>query len=291
MTRPQFARILQRLYQGKLSQDIAYSLVSFAVLAMSGIVINIVIASLRDADALGTFNIAYAVYIVGSQLAVWGLHYSVLRHSAFYESDPVERGHLLLTAGACALAMGVLTASVVALAEPLFALIFSNETTGKAIRNAALGLVLFPLNKVLMAYLNGLRRMKAFAVMQAVRYLTVMLLVSVIAVSSQPIEIATLCFFLAELITLLLTSVYIANSKLAGELRFCRTWIQRHFAFGTKSLLVGIFYEVNSRIDVLMVGFFLSERATGAETGQRHLPGSIERRAARHPAANRHRKI
>lgn len=263
MIRPLIAQALHSLRHQKLSQDIAYSLGSFVVLAISGIVINIVITGLRDAAALGVFNLAYAVYIVASQFAVWGLHYSVLRHAAFYADDPGERGHMLLTAAVCALVMGAVAAAVVALAEPLFARAFGSETTGAAIRNAALGLALFPLNKVLIAYLNGLRRMKAFSVLQAVRYAAVMALVAVVAASPWPIETATFCFFLAEALTVTLACAYIARKKLAGALRFTRAWIKRHYAFGSKGLAAGMFAEVNSRIDVLMIGFFLSDRATG----------------------------
>jgi O-antigen/teichoic acid export membrane protein len=263
MIRSVIALGLHSLRHQKLSRDIAYSLGSFVVLAISGIVINIVITGFRDAEALGVFNISYAVYIVASQLAVWGLHYSVLRHSAYYESDMVERGHLLLTAAVCALAMGVIAAGLLTLAVPLFVRAFGSETTGAAIGNAALGLLLFPLNKILIAYLNGLRRMKAFSVLQAVRYLAVMLLVTAVTVSSLPIETATYCFFMAEAFTVLLSLVYIWRQKLAGELRFTRAWMLRHYAFGSKSLPAGMFAEVNSRVDVLMVGFFLSDRATG----------------------------
>jgi O-antigen/teichoic acid export membrane protein len=100
-------------------------------------------------------------------------------------------------------------------------------------------------------------------VLQAVRYLAVMLLVTAVTVSSLPIETATYCFFMAEAFTVLLSLVYIWRQKLAGELRFTRAWMLRHYAFGSKSLPAGMFAEVNSRVDVLMVGFFLSDRATG----------------------------
>ena len=256
-------QVLHSLRHQKLSQDIAYSLGSFMVLAVSGIVINILIMGLRDAAALGVFNLSYAVYIISSQFATWGLHYSVLRHAAFYESDPSERGHMLMTAAICAITMGVVTAGVVALCEPLFALIFSSDITGSSIRNASLGLVLFPLNKVLISYLNGLRRMRAFAILQAVRYCAVMVLVWVVAASPLPIDSFTYCFLLAETVTMVLCSLYIFRQKLTGELRITLGWIQRHYAFGTKGLAAGMFAEVNSRVDVLLIGFFLSDRATG----------------------------
>ena len=91
------------LLSGKLTRDIGYSLGSFAVLALSGLVINLVITALRDAAALGVFNQSYAIYILVSQLATFGLHYSVLRHAAMHDADAEERGRVLLNAAACAL--------------------------------------------------------------------------------------------------------------------------------------------------------------------------------------------
>lgn len=263
MIRPVYSGLLQSLRSQKLSRDIAYTLGSFLVLAISGIVINIMIMGFRDAAALGVFNLAYAVYIVISQFAVWGLHYSVLRHAAYYETDPVERGHMLLTAMVCSVATGLIAAVGLVVTVPLLTEAFNSEATGAAIRNAALGLAFFPLNKVLIAYLNGLRRMKAFAVLQAFRYVAVMMLVSAIAISTLPIEFATFGFLVAEILTVLLTCSYIINKRLTGALRFTPTWISRHYRFGAKALPAGMFAEVNSRVDVLMIGFFLSDRATG----------------------------
>ena len=247
----------------KLSQDIAYSLGSFVILAISGIVINVVVVATRDTTALGVFNLSYAVYITASQFATAGLHYSVLRHTALHEDSAAQRGSLFLTAAVCATALGVASAGFLYLAEPFFARLFSSDVTGLAIRNAALGLMLFPINKVLLAYLNGLRRMKAIAVLQSFRYLAIMGLVTAIAGSELAIHTMTYCFVVAEAGTLVLGLIYLANRKLVVAPSFSRDWMRRHFTFGAKGLMAGMFVEINSRIDVLMIGFFMNEQAVG----------------------------
>lgn len=247
----------------KLTRDIAWSMGSFFVLAISGIVINISVTAFRDAAALGVFNLAYAVYIVISQFAVWGIHYSVLRHTAYYKEALAERTRMLCTAVCLSLLLGIIFAALTALAESLFVRVFASPSTGAAIRNAALGLLLFPLNKVLLAYLNGLREMKAFSIFQGLRYFLVMLFVSAVAASSLPIELTAISFFIAECMTALAVLVYIARQRLIQSPQFCVKWMKKHFVFGSKGLLGGMFAEVNSRIDVLMIGYFLSDRATG----------------------------
>lgn len=253
----------QRLGRDKLSQDIAWTLGSFVVLAASGIVINIVVTRLRDADALGVFNQAYAVYIIVSQFAVWGMHYSVLRHAALFDTDPAERGRMLATAGLCSLLLGTLAACALWLAQPLLASAFDSAPTGRAVGYGALGLILFPLNKVLLAYLNGLRRMKAFSLLQGVRYAVVMVVVAAVAASPWPVEMATFAFAVAEAVTASGAMFYIARRQLTGPLVPMRAWVKKHFAFGSKGLMAGMFAEVNSRIDVLLIGAFLSDRAVG----------------------------
>ena len=126
-----------------------------------------------------------------------------------------------------------------------------------------LGLIFFPLNKILISYLNGLRCMKAFSILQAMRYLVVMALVTAIAASELPIELATFCFVAAELLTATLALIYIKHARLVDQLSFSREWVLRHYRFGTKGLAAGMFAEVNSRIDVLLIGFFLSDKETG----------------------------
>lgn len=249
--------------QNKLSHDIAWTVGSFAVLAASGIIINVVVAALRDASALGVFNLSYAVYIVASQVAVLGIHYSVLRHSAYHAADAEQRGAMLFTGGVMALALGVLAAAAIFLAAPLFAQAFDSPRTGEAIRHAAFGLILFPLNKVLIAYLNGLRHMRAFALLQANRYLLVTAWVSWISASAHEFELAALGFVVAEAVTSVAVLAYLLLNALAGRPRFARAWVRNHLGFGSKSLLAGMFVEMNSRVDVLMIGIFLPDRAVG----------------------------
>jgi len=257
------SRLTHKLRHQKLTRDISYSMLSFFVLGISGVVINIIISASRDMAALAVFNLAYAVYIIASQFAAWGVHYSVLRHAAFYHNDQGERGRMLCTAGALSLILGFIVAAIIYLCEPLFVHLFHSEDTGLAIRHIAWALLLFPLNKVLLAYLNGLRRIKAFSAIQALRYLAIMVFVACIALSAAPIADAAYAFIVSELLTTILCLVYLFQENLANDLRLSGNWLFKHLDFGSKSLMVGMCTEINTRVDVLVIGYFLSDNATG----------------------------
>ncbi|MBL8325294.1 MAG: oligosaccharide flippase family protein, partial [Rubrivivax sp.] len=235
----------------------------FVMLAISGMVINLVVAGVRDAASLGVFNQAYAVYIIASQLATLGLHYSVLRHAALHDADGQVRGRMLFTAAACALGLGAVAAVAVGLGAGLLGQLFDSPATAGAIGWAAPGLLLFSLNKVLLAYLNGLRRMRAFSILQGLRYLLVMGVVCGVAASPVPVEMTTLGFIVAEAATAAGALLYIARRGLAQHLHFDREWLRQHLRFGSKGLAAGMFAEFNSRIDVLLIGVFLPDREVG----------------------------
>jgi O-antigen/teichoic acid export membrane protein len=46
-------------------------------------------------------------------------------------------------------------------------------------------------------------------------------------------------------------------------MRFDREWVAEHLRFGAKGLAAGMFAEFNSRIDVLLIGVFLSDSEVG----------------------------
>ena len=256
-------QIIGKAGKDKLTIDIAWSMGSFIILALSGIIINIAITFFRDASALGVFNLAYAVYIVISQFAAWGIHYSVLRYSAYYKNSITERSVMLMTALVVTFVLGGFFSISTMLAEPLFYKIFGSESAALAIQNAAYGLIIFPINKVLLAYLNGLREMKAFSIIQGIRYASVMVVVAVISSMHVGVEYITFAFIVAEVITAFCALSYILIRKQLQISSISSFWFKKHILFGSKGLFGGMFAEINSRVDVILIGFFLGDRETG----------------------------
>lgn len=257
------AKIKQLLSTSKLSRDLVWTGGSFAILAVSGVLINIVIAWFRDATSLGVFNLSYSVYIIASQVAVAGVHYSILYHTAYYSDDSKKRNTMLWTAIIMALLTGVIVALGIYSLSDIFGKIFGSPQTAQALKLVALGLLLFPVNKVLISYVNGMRHMRAFSLFQSARYLLVMGWVTFLSVSEMPFYYALLAFFVAEVFTVIATFCYLVFSGLLRSLSFSLEWCRKHLHFGSKSFVAGMFLEINTRVDVLLIGAFLTEKAVG----------------------------
>ena len=71
----------------KFSSDLIWNYLSLAVLAASGIIINVFIANYYGAKYLGVFNQIFAIYALLSQISIGGLHYSTLKHISYNQNN------------------------------------------------------------------------------------------------------------------------------------------------------------------------------------------------------------
>ena len=251
-------------FDGKFLTDTAWNYAAFAIMAATGVILNFFIATHFGIETLGVFNQIYAVYIITAQLAVLGLHDSAQKHNAEYLDFPerlevVSAAALWLAAGS-----GLLTAIMIfALSGPIGRLAES-EAVGRGIALAAPGLLFFALNKVLMGILNGRRRMKAFAAAQAFRVSVILASCLCVAALDLPGYVLGASFTIAE-VALLPGLLWVLRPPLTGfaEDADFRGWTANHFRFGTKALVNGFLGESYIRVDIIMLGVFVSDHAVG----------------------------
>lgn len=246
----------------KLTGDILWNFVSFGIIAINGIILNILIVSIYGSSALGLFNQIYAVFIVLSQLAVNGIHFSVLKSVSLEDRQP-ELSRLFSSA---LMTTGIVSLVVIGITFPLVnqaSNIFQSEFMNTGIILTLPGLFFFSLNKVILAFLNGKRKMKTFAAFQGLRsvfMVAFLLLHSWLIHNGNSLSII---FSLSEglLFLTLLPFVY-RNLSLHFDKAYLQNAIQ-HFKFGLKATSGNILLELNTKVDVLILGLFVSDREVG----------------------------
>ena len=86
------AGFAEKNLSSKTARDLSWNYVSFFIMGISGILMNAIVAATMGVAALGVFNQIMAVYVLTSQVAVGGVHYSGLKHVAEYADDPEALG-------------------------------------------------------------------------------------------------------------------------------------------------------------------------------------------------------
>ena len=255
---------LTDLLRSKFNRDVLWNLGSLAVLSVGGILVNALILRFRGAEALGVFNQVYAIYIIASQVGVGGLQFSVLKYVS-HNQDDVRKCAAITTA---ALMMVALISSLVGLAGYLLkdwaGVWLQSPGVAQGLTLVLPGLLFFSLNKALIMALNGLRHMRAYAIFKALRYLLIPGGIIGIIASDLPDASLSLALSFAEGLLFVGLLIYI-NLRLF-QLRWTvevRRWFPVHFDFGIKGVLSGVLIELDTRVDVLMLGYFSNDVVVG----------------------------
>ncbi len=247
----------------KLKVDLLFNYASLGVLAVAGLVMNLVVVQLMGEAALGVFNQAYAIYVASSQLAVGGVHVSVLRSVAQARDDSRELGPVIASGLVLSASLGLVWGLATLLSRNFWGDLLNSPGVVGSLVFVGPALVVFSINKTLLGALNALQHMRSFAVLQAVRYCALIAVLTTVAWWRRPVAELSLAFLVSELLVLALAAPLVASRV---RLRFAHVqerWLTHHLAFGARGMLSGVFIELNTRIDVLCIGLFLSDKEVG----------------------------
>ena len=241
----------------ELKRGLVWNAASLAILGLSGFAMLAAIERLYDEEVLGRFQMVWGAYVILSQLGVGGLDRSVLRAVAEVRGDRVRVAALAWAALLPAVCLAVVVGGLFALLSEPFAALMSSPDVATGVLVAVPGLVCFSVNKVLLGVVNGLGRMRAFACYQALRYL--MMPTSVVAMHSLGWEgtwVPALFTLTEGLLLLVLVGEFAATVGRPGP--GVRGAVAPHLRFGFRSVLAGVILELNTRLDLLMLGYFLT---------------------------------
>jgi O-antigen/teichoic acid export membrane protein len=245
----------------KMGSDIFWNMVSMGFVALSGLLYNTIFILLFDPATLGVFNQANVYYLIFSQIAVFGIHFSVLKYASQYADEKEKRDKMISSA-----VMGTLIISFLVAAVFLFIAILINQSLNYNVVTllyfAFPALIFFSLNKVLLNFLNGIREMKPFALFQSLRYIFIIIVLLLLGFFKVPSNYLMLVYLVSEVLLFVIMASFIGKRKLI-EFSFDRTWFKEHFSFGSKIFLGNLVIDLNSKMDILVLGFFVSDYIVG----------------------------
>jgi O-antigen/teichoic acid export membrane protein len=236
---------------------------SFAVMGISGIAWNVLIGFFFDLETLGVFNQVFAVYIFFSQFAVGGIHLSTLKHIAQYSEIRKVCNDIIAASLFVTLFLSLFFTLLFFCTKEIIGGLLKSQGVISGIYYATPGLFLFALNKVLLSVLNGFRQMRYFAVIQALRFILIIIALLGMVLLSVSGDKITCVFGIAECIVFVILIVCVRHHIAVPEGRVLLIWIPKHISFGIKSFMSGVLMELNTRIDVLMLGYFMSDKIVG----------------------------
>jgi O-antigen/teichoic acid export membrane protein len=234
---------------------------SFGIIALAGILINIFILKFYSSDVLGKFNFFYAIMIIFSQFCVGGIQFSVLRHSSVYADDINEISKIVISALFLLIVYFTIILSLYFIFESLILNLFKIFDEALSIKIILFSSLVFALNKILFMCINGINLIYHLSFFSALRYIVLLLSVIIFFYLNIDTSIIVVCFLVSEFITFLCLFIWFYLE--VGFSKFTNSWIKKHFKFGLKAMFGGALMEINTRVDILIIGIILGYNSVG----------------------------
>ena len=252
--------------RSKFAGDMIWNGVSFALSALLLMLVNAAIIYKRDSAALGCFNLVYAVYMFVSQLAVGGIHASVLSYVSKHTDTPDRCRTILYSALLVVAALSTGVALLLVAVSPLMTSWYG-AMAGFGFLLSIPGVILFSFNKIFQVFFNAYSRMKVLSVIFLLRALGIFiwtLLILQFEISSSWLAAG---FSFTEIPVLLFSFYYLERRLLpfqrpSGRLEMIQ-WAKKHCSFGFRGCMSGVLISMNSHLDVLIMGLFLPMNLVG----------------------------
>ncbi len=248
--------------KSKMGRDIAWNMASMIFVAVAGLIYNAIFVVFYTADDFGLYNQALVYFLIFSQIAVFGIHFSVLKYAAEFSKDQEKLNQLFTTAIVSTLITSILSVGLLFGLTKLYVLLLGPSVVIRMLVYSLPALVFFSLNKVILNYLNAIRAMKAFAFFQALRYIFIVSILLVFGFLKANVEILMLIYAASELLLLIALTIYMAARRMV-RLTFEGSWIKEHIAFGSKVFLGSMVVDFNAKMDIIMLGLFVSDAIVG----------------------------
>lgn len=243
------------------STGLSWNYVTLGIAAAAGLATNVFLAASYGSAGLGVFAQTLTFFILAAQLAVLGIHYAVLHEAAGTVSRDAQR-RIVNVALTASLPFAAAIALVGFLAAPLIGDFVDSAQLIESIRYACGALVLHAGAKIVSAGLNGARRMVQFAAVNFARYVAMLLSAVAIGAIGLSVEKLGLVLVGSETAALLVALGTWGGARPAFSKERLRSLLVYGFRAAPGAVTVGI----NSRVDIVSLGFFASDALVGVYT-------------------------
>lgn len=252
---------IQSLRDNKFVKDSVWLGASFLLLGVCGIAINVVIAYFLGADALGRFNLSLKIFLIASLIATIGSHSSMVLYAAHHEAKSKALNDSLLAAMTIGLMGSLLVTCLGLWLAPLANELFNVGRIDRILYGFFAAIPLFTQSKILMGLLNGQREIKAYAMIQSLRWVLLSVLIGLF-VWYLPLHFVGWAFAITEFIILVVALIRV-RKLVRFALRYSDEWVLKHLNFGYKSIMSNVIIDLYTYSDIFIIGVFMNAGAVG----------------------------
>jgi len=251
-------RFFDRFRKDKFTSDTGWLIVSQAILITSGLLVNLIIGYQFGADTLGVFNQILGFYLILSTTFSLGINIAIIQKIASSQAPDFPK--IFSSNIAITTISTLLFSSLTIWVAFFFPTVFSSPELAKGLIITSFSLPLFNWNKNFMAYCTGTRNQKLFSNIRSLRWLLIIFVIGLIALSSKNDELLYWSFFVSELVIFVF---FLFKFQGLISMEFEKSEIFSNLSFGLKSFTAETFSIMNDKLDLIIIGYIISSAEAG----------------------------
>lgn len=253
-----------KLKISKTMKDVQWSFISLATAAFAHLLLRIVFGRELGPSGLGLYTLVFTIYMFGMQFAAFGIGAALTKYIAQYH-DNQQRIKDFVSSG---IAGSLVSGTVIGVLLFLFSGIISVQLFHIPEMNLLLKITAFcfpfiAMQKAVIGTLNGLRKMKLFAVVNIAQNMSVFIISIILVIIFDLGVIGAVIGFVAPTILIGFMSLATTIQYYHKTPKKFTSSLRQLSYFGFYIVLGTSISFINTEIDTLMIGYYLGEVEVG----------------------------
>lgn len=246
----------------KLKAGIGWNLAGDILLGIFTVLLYWLISTYYGRSELGAFTITMSFFMICGHIGVWGMQTASVYYVPKLKEDSKLLGEYFFSF-LCIVLFASITLAVFIYNSAFFVgnRFFGSDLVGTGLKNIGAASIFFAVNKLIAGYLNGMNCMRTYAFLQTVRYALILLFVFVMVCSGQNFDMVFGCFLFSEIHVLIIGSIILFRKIAIQSPR--KSLIMDTGKFGMKAMFGNVISDINTRIDVMMLGLLCGDTMAG----------------------------
>lgn len=247
----------------RFARDVGFSLASLGVSAAIHFILRTFLARYLGATDLGLYTLCFTVYSFFMLVSVLALNAALTRYVAQFKED-VTRTHLLVSSGVVTTGMiGLFTGLALFALSNSIARIFDMPELGGLLRIIALALPFITLQKAVLGFLRGMRRMPLFAFINICQSALTIVLTVALVLLGYGVSGAVVALVLPIILVSLFSLFSIRKTLVKPATQQYLAAAKMLLVFGAYAALGNSIDMVRTYTDSVMIGYFMNATEVG----------------------------
>lgn len=246
----------------KFAFDVGWGFIGSIFISICGLLLSIVLARWLGPTNLGLYRIAISVQGITALIANFGIGPAIVKYVAEYKDNKEQLFQLCFSGIVNSIVFGIISSIVLVCLSGVIANIFKMNDLSTLLKLLA---IVFPFSSVLqisMGILNGLRNMKAYALLVIIQNGLMVILDIILVGIGLSIQGAVIGLIIAN-IGACIFGLYLCRNFFRFTFINIKLNSEKLLLFGSKIFGTNIINLLTSQADILLIGYFLSAREAG----------------------------